>query len=217
MEGLCIYLFVLLCCICAVGRYGKSGRGSMSGSSVCPLTLTRSPHLLGWWWIGQVGVDAVASSSGRGAATGCSFTLLGWSWLELGRPSMVFWHDGGRRTLHRSLGVAAEVHGLPATGRPGVGYLSTLRMLQAAWCSVLSSCFGEQSWGPWGPVLNRPLTNLCLLFRSLFLFSILLLPEQISILLLPFPFLSSSIRNHSFPLSHRTVPFQEPPWTLFSD
>lgn len=94
--------------------------------------------------------------------------------------------------------------------RPGQGrYLTTWSMLQAAWCVVLSSAL-ESELRAGGPVLNRPLTNLCIFFHSLFLFPILLLPEQISSSPPPsFPlFLPPSATSHSL---SRTVPSNRPP------
>ena len=61
-------------------------------------------------------------------------------------------------------------------------------MVDAASCLVRGAQqrLGERAGGP---VLNRPLTNLCIFFHSLFLSPILLLPEQISSSPpLPFPY-----------------------------
>lgn len=74
----------------------------------------------------------------------------------------------------------------PATGPGQVPH----DMVDAASCLVhgAQQRLGERA-ASWGPVLNRPLTNLCIFFRSLFLFPILLLPEQISSSPpLPFPY-----------------------------
>lgn len=73
-----------------------------------------------------------------------------------------------------------EVPTVPHTP-PSLAPVSTRSVLQAAWCSALR----QSRTG--GPVLNRPLTNLCAPFHSLFLFSILLLPEQISVSSSPSP------------------------------
>ncbi|KAK3341348.1 hypothetical protein B0T25DRAFT_339123 [Lasiosphaeria hispida] len=115
----------------------------------------------------------------------------------------------------RSLGVAAEVPGLPCrawrscTG-PGQG-----TSLQGRCCKLLGAGaqqrFSERAGGP---VLNRPLTNLCLSSTP---FS----PSQSSSYLSkylpppPLPFSSSSsIRNQSFPLPYRS--FQHPRGLRFS-
>jgi len=93
--------------------------------------------------------------------------------------------------------------------RAGTKYLTTHPVLQAAWCSALLRSRAG------GPVLNRPLTNLCAPFHSLFLFPVLLLPEQIStssspslsLLLHPQPVVSSP--SPSLPTSPRGLPFSD--------
>ena len=137
----------------------------------------------------------------------CPFAQRRWGLAgeDYGAPVPCTGDRGGLLSL---LGCAGLLSCLvfPASPQPGPGqgwYLSTPPVLHAAWCSaLLRSRAGA-------PVLSPPAANLCPPFHSLFLSSILPLPEQISTSSSPSLSPFSSIRNQSFPLPHR--PFQHPP------